>query len=66
MFALPRPSVCKPKPQAIGQGIALRAKVDQKGRVIFISVDRNYTVPQTARPPQLVGVGDLCNTKHLC
>ena len=34
LFALPCQSVWKP--EAIGRGIAIRAKVEQKGRVIFL------------------------------
>ena len=34
LFALPCGPVCKP--EAVGWGIAIRAKVEQKGRVIFL------------------------------
>ena len=34
LFALPCPPVCNP--EALGLGIAIRAKVEQKGRVIFL------------------------------
>ena len=36
MFAPPCPLVCKP--EAIGRGITIRAKVEQKGRLIFFCV----------------------------
>jgi hypothetical protein len=39
LFALPCPPVCKP--EAVGRGIAIRAKVEQKRRVIFLYREKN-------------------------
>ena len=43
LFALQCPPVYKP--EALGPGIVIRAKVEQKGRVIIIGVINQYTAP---------------------
>ena len=50
LFSLPCSPVCKP--EAVCQGIAIRAKVEQKGMVIFLYWEKNKNF-------QLVNLGSL-------